>query len=190
MTSWPYVASLASPTPYPPSPTCTHRCAHTSNRAASQVVFSWVGRTTCPNWVSYAAWSVCTSTSKAALSTFSRSCQSTSVSISTRSSTSRIRCVAEDSPKAWVTTTVSPSTVTSPCVEVGDLRAVGAVEVPGVPLHRVVGVQLEQVRRAAGRQHLAVVRLVEHAPDHAALVQLDAEVLVLEQASALVEEGR
>ena len=29
---------------------------------------------------------------------------------------SRIRCLAEDSPKVWVTTTVSPSTVTSPCV--------------------------------------------------------------------------
>ena len=57
--------------------------------------------------------------------------------------------------------TTSPSTRHVAAGEVDDLRAVGAVEVPGVPLHRVVRVQLEQVRGAAWRQHLAAVRLVE-----------------------------
>ena len=148
-----------------PRPRAPTGARTTSNRAASQVVFSWVGRTTWPNWVSYAAWSVCTSTSKAALSNFSRSCQSTSVSISTRSPT-------EPDPLRWLRIRRrrgSPRTVVAvdrrrrPSREVGDLAPGRSGRGPRRPTSGVVGVQLQQVRRTAGRQHLTTGRLVEHA---------------------------
>ncbi len=112
--SWPYVESLTTATPYPGSPTCTQRCAAISNLAASHEVFWWVGRKMCPNWVSEADRSACTSTGKAALRNFSDSCQSIEVSMSTRFAPGRSRSVwvTLDRLKDRFTTTVAtPSTV-------------------------------------------------------------------------------
>ncbi|CAM5373591.1 hypothetical protein SVIOM342S_10342 [Streptomyces violaceorubidus] len=111
VTSWPYVESLTTATPQPGSSRWTKRWLHASNLAASQLVLVWVGRWKCPNWVSEAYRSACTSRGKASLRNFSVSCQSTSVSTSSRRSPgARVSAwVTREEPKERTIRTEAPS---------------------------------------------------------------------------------
>ncbi len=84
----------------------TQRWPQTSKRAASQLVLVWVGRWTWPNWISAEECAARTSTGKPALRIFSASCQSISVSKSTRGLSARsvmVWVMVEPLPKARVT---------------------------------------------------------------------------------------
>ena len=71
----------------------------------------WVGRKTCPNWISAAERSACTSSSKPSLRSFCRSCQSMVLVISSDGdpAASASRCSIRDAPKDRTTTTAASS---------------------------------------------------------------------------------
>ena len=89
----------------------TNRWLQASNLAASHDVLVCVGRKKCPNCVSDAYRSACTSSGKASFRNFSVSCQSTSVSMSSRHSpgASDSTWVTFDAPKVRTIRTETPS---------------------------------------------------------------------------------
>ena len=146
----------------------------------------WVGRNTCPNWVSAADRSAWTSSRKPSLSSFCVSCQSTGAGdLHRRRARPRGRAAARSWSRrtsARTTTAASSGLLSSlivvDVVELADRAPVVLVDVPGVPLVRDVAVQLEQVaarRRARSpRGPLAastseVIRpaVVDHDPQQA-----------------------
>ena len=182
VTSWPYDVWLASATPYPGSATSTHRWAHTSNRAASQLVLTCVGRTTCPNWRLVGR---VVGVDVAVDGELENPLPLVPVDVGVDLDAASV----QPDPLHDARAAERPADHDLAALDrhglglgqVGDRAAVVGVEVPGVPAHRVVGVELEQVGHPAGGQRLATGLGIDDRADQAVGVEPDPEQVAREQ---------